>query len=276
MPELPDVETFRRRLARSGLHREIGRVEVRDPTMLHGVRRDGLRQALRGHELTTTRRHGKHLFAKADGSWLGEHFGMTGYLLRADADDAHPEHTRFVLHFKDRRSLALVDQRPLGSVRLVDDPDRFVADEQLGPDALAVTEAELRRLLAEHRGGLKAALMDQRLVVGIGNIYSDEILFQARLHPKLPASDLDESAHRRLHRQVGRVLRTAIDRQADPGRLPRSWLLRHREDGAACPRGNGQVRRLRSHGRGAFCCPACQPSPRSFAHAVAGTHPELR
>jgi formamidopyrimidine-DNA glycosylase len=263
MPELPDVETFRRRLAHTGLHREIGRVEVRDPTMLQGVRRDRLRRALRGHELTTTRRHGKHLFARTDGAWLVEHFGMTGYLHRADSDEALPEHTRFVLHFRDGRSLALVDQRRLGSVGLVDDPDRFVADEQLGPDALAVTEAELGEILAGRRGGLKSALMDQRLIAGIGNIYSDEILFQARLHPELPAGDLDAAAHRRLHRQLRRVLRTAIDRQADPRRLPRSWLLRHREDGAACPRGDGKVRRLRPHGRGAFYCPACQPSPRS-------------
>jgi formamidopyrimidine-DNA glycosylase len=231
--------------------------------MLQGVRRDRLRRALRGHELTTTRRHGKHLFARTDGSWLVEHFGMTGYLLRADAEDVLPEHTRFVLHFTDGRSLALVDQRRLGSVGLVDDPDHFVADEHLGPDALAVTEADLSALLADRRGGLKSALMDQQLVAGIGNIYSDEILFQARLHPKRPAGYLDAAAHRRLHRQVHRVLRTAIDRHANPDRLPRSWLLRHREDGAACPRGNGRIRRLHPHGRGAFYCPACQPKPRS-------------
>ena len=258
MPELPDVETFRRRLTHNGLHREIGRVEVRDPSLLHGVRRDRLRRVLRGSELTTTRRHGKHLFAKADKAWLVEHFGMTGYLLPTADRDTLPEHTRFVLHFTDGRSLALVDHCRLGSVGLVDDPDRFVADEQLGPDALEVTEAELGELLAERRGGLKSALMDQRLLAGIGNIYSDEILFQSRLHPKQSAGDLDEAARRRLHRQVRRVLRTAIDRQADPRRLPRSWLLRHREDGAPCPRGNGRVRRLTPHGRGAFYCPACQ------------------
>ena len=263
MPELPDVETFRRRLAHTGLHREISRVEVRDPSLLHGVKRDRLRQVLRDSDLTTTRRHGKHLFAKTDGAWLVEHFGMTGYLLSTADKDALPEHTRFVLHFTDGRSLALVDQRRLGSVGLVDDPDHFVADEQLGPDALAVTEAELGELLAGRRGGLKSALMDQRLLAGIGNIYSDEILFQARLHPKLSASDLDEAARRRLHRQVRRVFRTAIERRADPRCLPHSWLLRHREDGAPCPRGNGRVRRLTPHGRGAYYCPTCQASRRS-------------
>ncbi len=263
MPELPDVETFRRRLAHTGLRRTIHRVEVRDPTMVHGVGRDRLRRALRGRELTTTRRHGKHLFAKTDDAWLVEHFGMTGYLLLVDPDDEPPEHTRFVLHFNDGRSLALVDQRRLGSVGLVDDPDGFIAREQLGPDALAIDEAELRELLADRRGGLKSALMDQQLVAGIGNIYSDEILFQARIHPSHPAGELDAASRRRLHRRIGHVLGVAIGRQADPSRLPRSWLLRHRQDGATCPRGNGYVQRLRPRGRGTFYCPACQPSPRS-------------
>lgn len=263
MPELPDVETFRRRLAHTGLHRTIHRVEVRDPAMLHGVERDRLRRALRGSELTTTRRHGKHLFAKTDDAWLVEHFGMTGYLLPADSADELPEHTRFVLYFEDGRALALVDQRRLGSIGLVDDPDRFIEQEQLGPDALSIDEAELSELLADRRGGLKSALMDQQLVAGIGNIYSDEILFQARIHPSHSARELDAASRRRLHRRIGRVLWAAIGRQADPGRLPRSWLLRHRQDGAACPRGNGYVRRLRPQGRGSFYCPTCQPSPRS-------------
>jgi formamidopyrimidine-DNA glycosylase len=260
VPELPDVEVFRRSFARSGLHREIGRVEVRDPALLRGVHRDRLRQTLRGHELTTTRRHGKHLFAKTDEAWLVEHFGMTGYLQPARETDAVPEHTRFILHFKDGRAMVYVDLRRLGSIGLADDPDSFVADERLGPDALAVTEDQLRDLLSGRRGGLKSALMDQELIAGIGNIYSDEILFQARLHPNRPAAGLDRAALGRLHRQTRRVLELAIDRRADPERLPRTWLLGHREDGARCPRGDGRVRRLRPTGRGAYYCPTCQPT----------------
>jgi formamidopyrimidine-DNA glycosylase len=258
MPDLPDVEVFRRRLARGGLHREIERVEVRDPIVLRGVGRDRLRRTLQGNELTSTRRHGKHLFASTDGVWLVEHFGMTGYLERLRADDAPPRHTRLVLHFTDGASMAYVDQRRIGSIGLTDDPGEFVAAEGLGPDALGVTESTLRELLASRRGGLKSALMDQELIAGIGNIYSDEILFQARLHPTTAARGLDGSERRRLHRQLRRVLSLAIDRHADPTRLPPGWLLRHREDGTRCPRRNGTIRQLRLGGRGAFYCPSCQ------------------
>jgi formamidopyrimidine-DNA glycosylase len=258
MPELPDVEVFRRRLARGGLHREIERVEVRATATLRGVGRDRLRRALRGRELTSTRRHGKHLFASTDGVWLTEHFGMTGYLQRLRADDTPPHHTRFVLHFDDGTSMAYVDQRRIGSIGLTDDPEDFVAAENLGPDALAVTPTTLRDLLETRRGGLKTALMDQNLIAGIGNIYADEILFHSRLHPNTAARDLDESERRRLYRQLRRVLLLAIDRHADPTRLPHGWLLRNREDGTPCPRRNGRIRRLRVGGRGSFYCPACQ------------------
>jgi formamidopyrimidine-DNA glycosylase len=102
--------------------------------------------------------------------------------------------------------------------------------------------------------------MDQALLAGIGNIYSDEILFRARVDPRRAASRLDDASLRRLHRQIGRVLRMATDRDADPERFPRSWLLPHREDGAACPRRNGEIRKYRIAGRGAFYCPGCQSS----------------
>src|SRR4051794_27142486 len=120
MPELPDVEIFRRHLARNGLHREIKRVEVRDRRVVRGFGPDRLRRVLRGSELTSTRRHGKNLLVSTDGQWLVEHFGMTGYLERLPDADAAPGHTRMLLHFADGSAIAFVDQRRLGSVRLVD------------------------------------------------------------------------------------------------------------------------------------------------------------
>jgi formamidopyrimidine-DNA glycosylase len=260
VPELPDVELFRRRLARNGLHREIERVEVRDRRLVRGVAPDRLRRVLRGRELTSTRRHGKNLLISIDGRWLVEHFGMTGYLERLREADTAPGHTRLLLHFADGSAMAYVDQRRLGSIRLVDDPGDLVAEDGLGPDALTLTESDLGELLDSRRGGIKTALMDQELLAGIGNIYSDEILFQARLHPRTPARELAESERRRLYRQMHRVLETAIARHADPDRMPRGWLLPHRQDGARCPRRNGTIHRLRIGARGAFYCPACQPS----------------
>jgi formamidopyrimidine-DNA glycosylase len=260
VPELPDVEVYRRRLEHSGLHRRIDRVRVGDSTVLRAVSRQRLVRALNGRELVRCGRHGKHLFAEtAEGEvTLVMHFGMTG-LLEVDRrpEQADP-HERFVLDFEDGCSLMFIDQRRLGFVTVVDDVDAYIREHDLGPDAMTLEPRDLRGLLRGYRGGVKALLMDQSLVAGIGNIYSDEILFQARIGPRRPAASLDEAAVRRLHRQMRRVLRVAADRGADPEHVPESWLLRHREDGAPCPRGDGEIRKVRLGGRGAFLCPSCQ------------------
>jgi formamidopyrimidine-DNA glycosylase len=257
MPELPDVESFRRHLERTGLRREIRRVRVLDPASLRDVSRQRVSRELKGRRFVSTRRHGKHLFTELPGSrWLVVHFGMTGRLEHGDGPP--PRHTRVVFELAGGSWLAFVDTRRLGFVSLTADVDHYVRAEGLGPDALDLSYAELRDLLRSRRGALKSALMDQSVVAGVGNVYSDEILFQARLDPRVPASEVDDAGYRRLHRQLGRVLRTAADRDADPARVPRGWLLPNREDGVPCPRGRGEVRKVKLAGRGAFWCPVCQ------------------
>jgi formamidopyrimidine-DNA glycosylase len=259
VPELPDVEVFRRRLAASGLRRRIDRVDVRDSRLLRKVQRERLRRALEGRRLSSTRRHGKHLFVRITGEgWLVMHFGMTGRLDHVRKDERDPPHTRLSLHFVDGSAVHLVDQRRLGFVTLTDDPDRYADDERLGPDAVSLGLAEFRDAVRSYRGAVKAALMEQSVMAGIGNIYSDEILFHARIDPRDKTAALDDRALQRLHRQTGRVLGLAADRGADPERVPSTWLLPHREDGVSCPRGRGTVRKIKLAGRGAFYCPECQ------------------
>jgi len=262
MPELPDVEVFRRRLDAVGLPAEVHRVRVLDDSLLRDLSRQRLAKALNGQALTATRRHGKHLLVavKGDGM-LVLHFGMTGSLLHQTADAERPAHTRVELWLADGSVLRFVDQRKLGHLALTDDLDSYVAEHDLGPDALQLSRAELTELLHARRGGVKSALMDQAAIAGIGNIYSDEILFQARVHPKADAAGMDDRTCGRVHRQLRRVLQLAVEREADPTRLPRTWLLPHREDGAPCPRGEGTVRKMQLGGRGVFYCPTCQPRP---------------
>jgi formamidopyrimidine-DNA glycosylase len=259
VPELPDVEVYRRRLENAGLRRRVERVRLPDPTVLRGVSRNRLARALRGHELVDTARRGKHLFAPTSGSaTLVMHFGMTGVLEVGDADPEPAPHERVRLAFRDGGILRLVDPRKLGFVTVTDDVEAYCRRHGLGPDAMSLGVGDLRRMAREHRGGVKALLMDQSLVAGVGNIYSDEILFQARIDPRHRADELDDAEVRRLHRQMLRVLRLAADRGADPSRFPDGWLLRHRDDHAPCPRGNGEIRKIRLGGRGAYYCPACQ------------------
>jgi formamidopyrimidine-DNA glycosylase len=251
---------FRRRLAANGLRRRIERVRVWDARLLRDVPASRLRRSLEGSRLQSTRRHGKHLFARIAGDgWLVMHFGMTGRLDYLHHDEKRrPAHTRLSLHLTDGSVIHLVDQRRLGFVTATDDPDRYAEDADLGPDALSMGFADLREAMRSYRGGVKAALMEQSLIAGVGNVYSDEILFQARIDPRTQTTALDRRALERLHRQTRRVLALAADRGADPGRVPDTWLLPHREDGAPCPRGHGKVRKIRLVGRGSFYCPDCQ------------------
>lgn len=261
MPELPDVEVFGRRLARRALHHRIGDVDVRDAQVLDHVSRRRLEAALRGHRLARTRRHGKHLLVEiAEGGWLTLHFGMTAYVDVGAADVEPPPHARVVLALGGER-LCFVDQRRLGRLGLTDDPEAFIADHDLGPDALRLDLRGWREVLRGSRATVVATLMDQRRVAGIGNLYSDEILFHARLDPRRAARSLvedDEPGVRRLHRQTQRVLRRAIEAGADPARMPRGWLLHRREDGQPCPRCGGEVARLDVGGRHSYWCPGCQ------------------
>lgn len=257
MPELPDVEIHRRTLARTCLHRRLTKLEVDDRRMLHGVSATALARALHGRHWTETGRRGKHLLVSlSGGGLLVLHFGMTGRL--AVDDDVEDPHTRMLFTFDGGRRLALVDQRRLGGVALADSEDQYAADQDLGPDALTLSASALADLARTGRGSVNGLLMDQSRIAGIGNIYSDEILFQARIDPTRSVRSLDEAEVRRLHRQLRRVLRLAVARGADPQAFPRTWLTPRRSDGARCPRGHGTVRAYSGGGRRGYWCPQCQ------------------
>ena len=148
---------------------------------------------LTGNRFEASRRHGKHLLVRlrSDG-WLTLHFGMTGSLVyfRRTSDD--PPYDRVRFDFEGGRHLAYVNRRMLGRVGLADDADEFIRAEELGRDALdpAFDLEAFNRAIEGRRRDIKSVLMDQTLMAGIGNIYADEILFQARLHPKIAVTSL--------------------------------------------------------------------------------------
>lgn len=263
MPELPDVESYRRYLQRHGLHKKIEGVTVGAGGILKGVSVQSLGRMLKGRRFERARRHGKHLFAAIDdGRWLAFHFGMTGRLEHFRKGQEDPPYDRLRFDFAGGEHLVYVNQRMLGRVELVDDADDFIRRKRLGPDAASVDAGTFRDRLGTRRGGVKAALMDQGLFAGIGNIYSDEILYHAKIHPRTDVAALDGATVQRLYRAMRRVLDTAIKRGAgaeDVERhVPKSWLLPRRERGAACPRCGGKIAMLKMQGRTAYFCRRCQ------------------
>lgn len=258
MPELPDVEVFRQQLAATSLHQEIEAVAIDAPKMLQDVSAEDLRSALLGTAFETTHRHGKYLFAElARGPWLVLHFGMTGRLDYTERDAEPPRHARLTIDFENGHRLAGIWQRRLGKIGMTTDPKSFVAEHELGPDALGLACSDLREMLARRRGGLKSALMDQAFIAGLGNVYTDEILFHAGLDPARPAADLGDDVEK-LHRATRHVLELAIERRAEPERLPDTWLLPHRKSEARCPRCGTPIDKVQTAERTGYRCPDCQ------------------
>jgi len=266
MPELPDVELYKQHLDTTCLGRTIRRVVVGDARILGDLSAAELTRRLEGARITASRRHGKHLLVDlGPPGWLTLHFGMNGSLRHFTAGEDDPPYDRVRLDFADGHHLAYVNPRLLGRVGLAPDDDAFVAAEGLGPDALdpRFDMPRFDQALAGRKRDVKSLLMDQEVVAGIGNVYSDEILFQARLSPRTRCDRLDAGTRQHLFRRIKEVLETAIASGAGAewlaDRLPGSFLVPHREKGGRCPRCGGEIASRKFSGRTAYYCPRCQP-----------------
>jgi formamidopyrimidine-DNA glycosylase len=258
MPELPDVEGFRRYLARHAEGQRIVGVHVPDREIVRNRSPQAFGRQLKGTMFATPTRHGKWLIAPTnDGSAVLLHFGMTGLLTWSDTErDRHP-HDRLIF-VCENGELRYNNMRRFGGVWLArGEHERDGVTGPLGPDAATVTREEFERLIAGRRGGAKAALMDQRLLAGVGNLLSDEILWRARIHPETPVAKLTPRRRRRLYE----ALNAAVTESIRYGRVPhgRRWLTRVRDErDARCPRCNTPLRRATVAGRTACWCPRCQ------------------
>jgi formamidopyrimidine-DNA glycosylase len=265
VPELPEVEGYRTLAERWALGRTIGTVDAPDAWYLkRGLVAAAASAAIVGRQLMVARRQGKLLLLDAglpEGEpdvVLGLHFGMSGRLIvdgRASVErllytpaGGETRHDRFTLHFTDGGWLAMRDARRLGAVEL--DPD----EDRLGPDALTATAADLRRALDDSAMALKARLLDQTRLAGVGNLLADEVLWQAGLAPGRPAGSLTPSELRRLDRHLRKSLEELIRR----GGSHMGDLQPERRTGGHCPRDGTELNRTVVGGRTTWWCPRHQ------------------
>lgn len=261
MPEILEAEEARALVHACALGRQISAVDAPDAWFLkRGLTPAGVKRALRNRDLVAARRRGKLLLVDTsdDGPVLGLHLGMSGRVV-IDGDAAGdplvyasnrdvPEWNRFGVRFADGGSLALRDPRRLGAVEL--DPD----EDRLGPDAFALTKPQLRDVVRRSRAPVKAVLMDQHRIAGLGNLLTDEALFRAGIDPARPAMSLDAGEIDRLHRAIRTTLRTLQRRGGShtgdhmPARFP----------GGLCPRDGAVLLRRTIGGRTTFSCPLHQ------------------
>jgi len=259
MPELPEVETFKRYLDATSLHQPIKGVDVRSAYVLKGVSARELARRLKGRRFENSHRHGKHLFVRANSRlWLRLHFGMTGSLEYLNHGEVAPKTARVIFRFATNRRLAFDDQRKFGEIELIEDVNEFLQTREIGPDALKVGLSQFKAIAGKHRGAMKAILLNQRSIAGIGNLYADEILFRARVHPATQAATLSNMDLRRLFCATRCVLGKAIALKTDFNRLPKSWLLTHRGKRGRCPRCCRVLKSQMIGGRTSWFCAHCQ------------------
>ncbi len=260
MPELPEVELFRKQVEDCCLNRRIKQVEVKNKKILHGkLQAKEVESLLRGRKFHSTRRRGKWLFLKLDdGNWFVMHFGMTGSPECFQEMSEEPKYDRFLIAFEDGRFLCLDDPRLLGRVDFTKSTADFIKRKKLGADALEMSLEDFQEALRGRTGKVKSVLMNQEVIAGVGNIYSDEILFQVGLHPLTPIDKLTGEEIEDLFQEMKRVLEKSIEVQTDFKKLPPNFLLRQRKRGGRCPGGGGHLETVKVGGRTAYYCPKRQ------------------
>jgi formamidopyrimidine-DNA glycosylase len=267
MPELPEVESARAVIERAALGRRIVGVDDTDTFVCRPHSPGQIRAALIGRELTVANRRGKSMWcetsgvatADAPGPNLGLHLGMSGKIVIANADGQEIDggdywergralgdyrFSRFALRFADGGSMLLIDPRRLGRVRL----DPMI--EALGPDAALISPAQFRAALSTGSAPIKARLLDQAAIAGIGNLLADQILWQARIDPRRPVGELSEPEVARLLRAT----RAAVSAAIRGGGVHTLSIIAHRKAGAVCPRDGAPMARATVGGRTTWYC----------------------
>jgi formamidopyrimidine-DNA glycosylase len=267
VPELPEVETARRLIADRALHRRIVAVDDADTFVCRPHSPGELRDALLGRTLTVAQRRGKTMWVETSGVGgsaepgpdLGIHLGMGGRIVvtgpdgaaqegggprRRDAQPRKPEWNRFTLEFADGGHLVLFDKRRLGRIRL--DPEV----DALGPDAEEVTAAQFRALISRGSIAVKARLLDQSKIAGVGNLLADEALWQARIPPATPVNRLERKDIDRLYRALQAALKSA----GAKGGVHTGEVIAARHPGGSCPRCGAEMVHGTVGGRSTWWC----------------------
>jgi formamidopyrimidine-DNA glycosylase len=273
LPELPEVETVRRRLAPVLEGRTWEHVEISDPRLTRPLPPDDVARELDGERVERLDRRGKYLIVRfASGRALLVHLRMTGSLLHAaDGDPGDDPHRRALVRLDDGAALAYRDVRRFGTWLLLEPEDvEAYVDARVGLEPLerGFRSRDLAARLADRRAPVKAAILDQRTVAGVGNIYADEALWRARIHPLTPALALEPAEVQALHRALRKALEVGIARQGSTlrdYRLPdgASGEMQHEfkvygRAGEPCERCGTPIDKIRVAGRGTWYCPNCQ------------------
>jgi len=268
MPELPEVETIRRDLAGRLLGQSVQSLKVLDSLLMKPATARHFEDRVVGKPWTAIKRHGKYLWVELQDSWrILFHLRMTGQLVLGKQPGIG--RCRLVMNFSNGEMLSFYDQRRFGEVRLLTPGDQQLSAGPLGPDALeGLTRDMFVRLMKHRTTKLHPLLLDQKVLAGVGNIYSQEALFRANLRPSKQARQLSETQSVTLFESLQNVLRQALELRGTSSRNYRDAMGQegaaqtlhavYRRGGKPCPRCETTLRVIRLGGRGTVYCPECQ------------------
>jgi len=257
MPELPEVETFKRYLDKTSLNQSIIDVEVTDNRILN-TEEVQLKKSLKGKKFESSTRHGKYLLVYLNPQYLVMHFGMSGDLKYYDDKEEPPKFSKVIFKFNNGFNLAYLSIRMFGKVSVVNSREEFIENKKLGPDAYKMSFEEFQEALHGRSAIAKNALLNQSFIAGVGNIYSDEILFRTKIHPKTNINSLSDDKVKELYINIIDVLVYGIKKKGDLSTYPNEFLIPHRKKEEKCPICNSDITRFEISGRHGFFCPSCQ------------------
>ncbi|WP_457559475.1 Fpg/Nei family DNA glycosylase [Candidatus Harpocratesius sp.] len=266
MPELPEVEIYRRYLEKTSLNQPIHHIEIRDAKILRVPNPEVFAKSLVRIQFKKVSRRGKYLFIHlSSGEILLFHFGMTGNLRydsitklqELDAKITRFDRIRF--HFQSNRVLSFISQRKFARIELWDSINDFINKRKIGPDALNITFPQFSRAIQSSKRPIKAILLDQHRIAGIGNLYADEALFQSKINPLILGSQISEAQIKKLHEVIQNILQIAIDHNAQYGEFPSNFFLHARVINGKCPICGKELEKRIVGQRTTIFCACCQP-----------------
>jgi formamidopyrimidine-DNA glycosylase len=255
MPELPEVNTFQRYFDAAALHQRIEEVEVHDEKIIRNLSGADFAQHLQGRSFTGSYRRGKYLFGNLDnGGHVLFHFGMTGDWNYYAAGEPPSRFERFVLVFENGSRLGFDDPRKFARILYLEDLEGYIESIELGPDALEISEADFLQAMEGKKGNLKAFLLNQKKLAGVGNLYADEICYQAQIHPASLVAKLSMEQRQLIFSLLKKILQFAVDHRAYYKEYPENWLWQWRVEGHPAPDGSGVVEKANIAGRTTYFC----------------------
>lgn len=258
MPELPEVQGYKVYIDSTSLHKKIVSFECRDNRLLK-VPKSQFEELLVGESWESTTRIGKYLFINTSGKKiLVMHFGMTGHPKYYKDEDERPKYGHIVLEFDTGFHFAFECRRKLGWWNLIDSIEDYKKEHKLSDDARDLTLEDFKTSLTSRKTFIKAVLMDQSVAAGVGNWVADEILYQARIHPKSRVDDLSEKQIETIFDAMKKVIEVAIDNDAHYDDFPDDFLIHFRKEGATCYHTGDKIEKTKVGGRTTYFSPEWQ------------------